>query len=91
MKNFCRSLVALLLALLARAVVRRYQPEIVMVSGSVGKTSTKDAVASVLMSRFYIRKSKKSFNSEFGMPFTILDVNVENPSKDVIGGMKLIK
>jgi UDP-N-acetylmuramyl pentapeptide synthase len=42
-----------------------------MVTGSVGKTSTKDAVAAVLSTRFLVRKSDKSFNSEFGVPFTI--------------------
>lgn len=74
MKKFLRRSLALALALLARAVVRRYRPRIVLVSGSVGKTSTKDAVATTLSARFLVRKSAKSFNSEFGVPFTILGV-----------------
>ncbi|MDE2173387.1 MAG: hypothetical protein KGJ31_02175, partial [Patescibacteria group bacterium] len=74
MKNFLKSIVAFMLGLLARAVVRRYRPQIVMITGSVGKTSTKDAVAAVLRTRFFVRKSEKSFNSEFGVPFTILGV-----------------
>jgi len=74
-------IVAAFLALLARAVITRYRPKIVMVTGSVGKTSTKDAVAAVLMTRFLVRKSEKSFNSEFGVPFTIFGVkNVKSPS-----------
>jgi len=77
MKNFLKSFIVFLLAFLARVVVRRYRPSIVMISGSVGKTSTKDAVAAVLSARFLVRSSDKSFNSEFGVPFTIL--NVENP------------
>ncbi len=48
-----------------------------MISGSVGKTSTKDAVAVALSTRFLVRKSEKSFNSEFGVPFTIF--GVESP------------
>jgi len=55
MKNLFKFIVASVLALLARAVVLRYHPRIVMVTGSVGKTSTKDAVASVLASRFLVR------------------------------------
>ena len=74
MKNLLKSFVAFFLALLARAVVRRYRPRIVMVTGSVGKTTTKDAVAAVLAERFYVRASEKSFNSEFGVPFTIFGV-----------------
>lgn len=77
MKKLLKGIVALFLALLARAVVHRYRPHIVMVTGSVGKTSTKDAVAAVLSARFFVRKSEKSFNSEFGVPFSIL--GVENP------------
>ncbi|MCX6787994.1 MAG: UDP-N-acetylmuramoyl-tripeptide--D-alanyl-D-alanine ligase [Candidatus Kaiserbacteria bacterium] len=74
MKKILRIIVASTLALIARAVVRRYRPSIVMVTGSVGKTSTKDAVAAVLSARFFVRKSDKNFNSEFGVPFTILGV-----------------
>ena len=77
MKNFFKSIVAYMLALFARAVVRRYRPRIVMISGSVGKTSTKDAVATALAVRFFVRSSDKSFNSELGVPFTIL--GVKNP------------
>jgi len=74
MKKIVKALAASLLALLARAVVCRYRPKVVMVTGSVGKTSTKDAVAAILSTRFYLRKSKKSFNGEFGVPYTILDI-----------------
>lgn len=42
-----------------------------MVTGSVGKTSTKDAITAVLDTSFYLRSSKKNFNSEFGVPLTI--------------------
>ena len=77
MKHILKTIITFFLALAARAVVHRYHPRVVMVTGSVGKTSTKDAVAAVLTTRFFTRKSEKSFNSEFGVPFTIL--GVENP------------
>ncbi len=60
-----------------------------MVTGSVGKTSTKDAVAAALAARFYVRKSEKSFNSEFGVPFTILGVG--NPWNDPIAWLSVAK
>ncbi len=78
-----------MLALLAHAVVRRYRPNIVMVSGSVGKTSTKDAIAEVLSTRFFVRKSDKSFNSEFGVPFTIF--GVPNPWGNPLAWISLMK
>lgn len=60
-----------------------------MITGSVGKTSTKDAVAAVLTSRFFVRKSEKSFNSEFGVPFTILGVG--NPWGNPFAWVKVLK
>lgn len=63
---------ARILQLEAALVVRRYEPKVVAITGSVGKTSTKDAIYSVVASRAYARKSEKSFNSELGLPLTIL-------------------
>jgi UDP-N-acetylmuramoyl-tripeptide--D-alanyl-D-alanine ligase len=60
------------LTLEARAVIRKYRPKIALVTGSVGKTSTKDAVYAALASAHFVRKSEKSFNSDIGVPLTIL-------------------
>ena len=60
-----------------------------MVTGSVGKTASKDAVAAVLSSSFFIRKSDKSFNSEFGVPFTIL--GVKNPWRNPLAWVAVMK
>lgn len=54
-----------------------------MVTGSVGKTSTKDAVAAVFSTTTTVRASEKSYNSELGVPLTIL--GVKNPWKNVLG------
>ncbi len=89
MRTLAKNLVSGLLALLARAILWRYRPKIVMVTGSVGKTSTKDAVAAVLSTRFFVRKSEKSFNSEFGVPFTIL--GVRNPWGKPLAWISVIK
>jgi UDP-N-acetylmuramyl pentapeptide synthase len=89
MKNILRAIAAAFLAFAARLVLRRYRPKIVMVTGSVGKTSTKDAIALVLAERFLVRKSEKSFNSEFGVPFTIL--NAHNPWGNALSWLVLVK
>lgn len=72
MKRLLREPFAFLIATLARWTVRKYRPTVVMVTGSVGKTSTKDAAAAVLGRQRYVRASEKSYNSEFGVPLTIL-------------------
>lgn len=53
-------------------MLRKYRPKIVAVTGSVGKTSTKDAIFAVMARVTHVRKSEKSFNSEIGLPLTIL-------------------
>lgn len=72
MKSFLKRIIVFLLQWEARLVLKRYKPRIIAVTGSVGKTSTKDAIYSVLAPSFHVRKSEKSFNSEIGVPLTIL-------------------
>lgn len=72
MKALARHIVVMLLIVEARLVLMKYRPKIVAVTGSVGKTSTKDAIYAVLSQSYFARKSEKSFNSEIGVPLTIL-------------------
>ena len=89
MKRFLKSIVAAFLAVLARGIIRKYRPRIVMVTGSVGKTSTKDAVAAALSARFYVRKSEKSYNSEIGVPLTVF--GMKNPWGNPFGWLMVVK
>lgn len=72
MKQALKALIVWILRAEAKAVLRKYRPKVVAITGSVGKTSTKDAVYAVLQKKFHVRKSEKSFNSEIGVPLTIL-------------------
>lgn len=72
MKQILKRIIIKIITWEARAILRRFQPRIVAVTGSVGKTSTKDAVATVLSATYTIRKSQKSYNSEIGVPLTII-------------------
>ncbi len=60
------------LASIARAVVKKYRPKVVGITGSVGKTSTKEACAAVLSTRYRVGSAKKNYNNELGVPLTIL-------------------
>lgn len=57
---------------LARAILRKYQPDIIGVTGSIGKTSAKEAIYTVLSHKFNVRKNIKNFNNEIGLPLTII-------------------
>src|SRR3989338_11306822 len=72
MKQFIKSIIISALQWEAGKVLKKYQPKIIAITGSVGKTSTKDAIFSVLADSFNVRKSEKSFNSQIGVPLTIL-------------------
>ncbi len=74
MKKIFKNIVVKILMWEAKMVIRRYKPRIVAITGSVGKTSTKDALYVVLSRFFIVRKSEKSFNSEIGLPLTVLGV-----------------
>lgn len=71
----------------SREILHKYKPEVVAVSGSVGKTSAKEAIFSVLRAKYpkagVIRKNDKNYNNEFGLSFTVIGVNApkRNPFK----------
>jgi UDP-N-acetylmuramoyl-tripeptide--D-alanyl-D-alanine ligase len=57
---------------LAELTLVRYEPGVVGITGSVGKTSTKSALNAVLGSDRRVRAAGKSFNNELGLPLTIV-------------------
>jgi len=77
-----KKIVIWLLTLESRLILNKYKPFIVAVTGSVGKTSTKDAIYDVLKGDgvcadrkiCFVRKSDKSMNSDIGLPLTVIGV-----------------
>ena len=51
---------------------------VVGITGSVGKTSTKEFIASVLSQKFKVCKTQKNFNNEIGLPMTVLSIQPED-------------
>ena len=60
------------LRFMARAVLKKYKPKIVGITGSVGKSSSKEAIFSVLTEHFNVRKNEKNYNNEIGLPLSII-------------------
>lgn len=48
------------------------------ITGSVGKTSTKEMIASVLKERYTVHKTAGNYNNEIGLPLTIFDLTEEH-------------
>ncbi len=95
MRTAVRNVLISVLQAESKLVLLKYKPKIIAITGSVGKTSTKDAVYAMLSKVSYVRKSDKSYNSELGLPLTILGVpnGWNDPKiwlKDIVKGLWLI-
>lgn len=82
-----RKIIEKILAILARAIIKKYKPFIIGITGSVGKTSAKEAIALVLKKKFFIRASPKNYNNEIGVPLTI--INEKATGKSFFGWLKV--
>jgi len=65
----------------------RFSPLVVGVTGSIAKTSTKEAIAAVLAERFVTLKSEGNANNEIGLPLTVLRMGPEHEAAVLEMGM----
>lgn len=74
MKKFVLNVIQRILANLAKRVILRFNPFVIAVTGSVGKSSTKEAIYRVMRDHFgeEVRKNYGNFNTEIGLPLAIL-------------------
>lgn len=72
---------------LARAYRQRFDLPVVGVTGSVGKTTMKDMIASVLSQKFRTLKTEANFNNNIGLPRTILRLDRDTQMAVIEMGM----
>lgn len=72
----------LLLRFLARKILKRYRPQIVAVTGSVGKSTTIEAIYRVLASVKSVRRSFGNYNTEWGVPASIIGARFNGIAKE---------
>jgi len=67
-----KKIIIKLLHSLTRAILKKYKPTVIAITGSVGKTATKEAVFAVLATKYRVRKNAGNYNTEIGLPLTVL-------------------
>lgn len=73
---------------IARLYRERFDRPFIAITGSNGKTTTKDMVAAVLEHRWTICKTQANFNNEIGLPFTLLSMKEADEAAVVEMGMR---
>ncbi len=88
-----RKILQFILKILTKLVLWKYKPVIVAVTGSVGKTSTKEAIYAVLKNHFgenQVRRNQLNYNNEIGVPLTVF--GLETGGRSIISWLiKFIK
>lgn len=59
---------------LAQYYLSKINPRVVAITGSNGKTTTKDMIAAILSTQFNVTKTHANFNNEIGVPMTVLSM-----------------
>lgn len=72
---------------LASAYRDQFQIPFIQITGSVGKTTTKEMVAAVLGAKFQILKTPENFNNDIGTPLTLLSLTPEHQAAVIETGM----
>jgi UDP-N-acetylmuramoyl-tripeptide--D-alanyl-D-alanine ligase len=75
------------LGALAKGWRLRFDPLVVGITGSIAKTSTKEAVAAVLATRFRTLRNEGNLNNEIGLPLTVLRLGPEHEAAVLEMGM----
>lgn len=70
-----------------KKILAKYTPAVIGVAGSVGKTTTREAIAAVLSQQFSVRQSIRSYNDGIGVPMTV--IGLESPGKSLVGWVQV--
>ena len=82
-----KKLLQKLLKILAKLILSKYRPEVIGLTGSVGKTGAREAIYAVLSAKFKARRNFKNYNNEIGVPLTV--IGLASPAKSIFGWLKV--
>lgn len=73
---------------LANSYLKATKSKVIGITGSNGKTGTKDILASILEENFRVHKTAKNLNNEIGVPKTIMEMNLDDEAIVLEMGME---
>ncbi|MBI4050291.1 MAG: UDP-N-acetylmuramoyl-tripeptide--D-alanyl-D-alanine ligase [Candidatus Doudnabacteria bacterium] len=76
-----KRLLQFILRVLSQLILWKYQPVVIAITGSVGKTSTKEAIFAVAAAKLRTWKSRGNYNNEIGVPLAI--IGAESGGKNI--------
>lgn len=71
------------LRFLSKLILLRCKPLVIGITGSMGKTSTRDALSQVLSKKYRLGVTYKNYNNEIGLPLTI--IGAKSPGRSIFG------
>ena len=84
-KNIWRGFLAQMLGRQADFLLKKFQPMVVGVTGSVGKTMTKELIYTVLREKNDTIRNEGNFNNEIGVPLSIIGLDKPQGVVDWLG------
>ena len=60
---------------IAKYMVKKYKPKTIAITGSVGKTTTKNILYNILKTKYNVLTNEKNYNNNIGVPLTIFNLN----------------
>ena len=72
---------------LASLIKNKYNPKVIAITGSVGKTTTRELIYTVLKTKYKCHQGKKNYNNHIGVPLTMFDLNKDDEIAIIEMGM----
>lgn len=91
MKKISKKLVAVNLARKVQKLLNKNDVTIVIVTGSIGKTSAKVAIGKLLSQKYQVRYSEDSYNTEIGLPLSIFGLKAPTPLWDPLAWQRVFQ
>jgi UDP-N-acetylmuramoyl-tripeptide--D-alanyl-D-alanine ligase len=91
MKTLARRFIAHWLELQVQQLVAAKKLEVVAVTGSFGKTSTKLAIASVLGQKYRVLAHEGNYNTELGLPLSVFELDVPTQIMNPLAWQKIMR